>query len=613
MPQTTGYPKDRLTAKKWLDQVVRAKSLLAVARTKREERTPIWRRADNYYKGLQWGDTSVGQNDGKLVVPYIFSTLITIIPYVTANAPQFRIEPYSTDATLQSAREQTAWLNKEWRSQRMEGDLHLRRAAFDSALYGNGYLLVSYDFEINLDEQSPLAQGEKVEIWVDRVSPWDVWLDPQANSLVDSRYVFRRMRMSLTELKTNKLYKNTATLSATSGEQADNDRDRSDNKPAETQDEADSLVDVFEFYDLKQKLLVVFTEGSEKPLRVVEGLRAPLVDLPNHELPGSPYSMGDVEQIFVLQDEINVTRSQMMEHRKRNVNKWVIREGVVSPTGIEALRSQEVNAVISLDVDEPVENVIKNLSPPAISGDAYQNYITAKEDVYEITGLSEYARGGSPNIRKTATEASIIEAATNVKTNHRLRQIERAARLSGQLMRDYASELYPQTPADERGMVLTGREAQEVSGEADASAVSLTLGDETWVGRFEVFVEIGSTMLRNPAEREQKYKDLFLTLFPIQQELTQTGISLNYRKMLELWFEAAGVDDLDAMFSGNATGTGIDDAGLDPALLDQLQGGQAGPQGLGQGPGTPNFDGAQPPLGGLDELNTGALPPLTGA
>ncbi len=612
MPQTTGYPKDRLTAKRWLDQVVRAKSLLGVARTKRDERTPIWRRADNYYKGLQWGDSSVGQNDGKLVVPYIFSTLITIIPYVTANAPQFRIEPYSTDATLQSAREQTAWLNKEWRSQRMEGDLHLRRAAFDSALYGNGWLLVSYDFEIDLNDQSALAQGEKVEIWVDRVSPWDVWLDPQANSLVDARYVFRRMRMSLAELKANKLYKNTAQLSVGQMGEGDKDRDRDVSVPVETQDEADSMIDLFEFYDLTQKLLVVFTDQSEKPLRVVEGLRPPLVDLPNHELPGSPYSMGDVEQIFVLQDEINVTRSQMMEHRKRNVNKWAIREGIITPAGIEALRSQEVNAVITIDVDEPIENVIKNLSPPSISGDAYQNYVTAKEDVYEITGLSEYARGGSPNIRKTATEASIIEAATNVKTNHRLRQIERAARLSGQLMRDYASELYPQTAADERGMVLTGREAQEVSGEADASSVELTLGDETWVGRFEVFVEIGSTMLRNPAEREQKYKDLFLTLFPIQQELTQTGITLNYRKMLELWFEAAGVDDLDAMFQGNATGTGIDDAGLDPELLAQLEGGQAGGQGLGLGPGTPNFDGAQPPPA-LSEANTGALPPLTGA
>jgi len=612
MPTTTGYQKDRLTAKKWTDQVVRAKSLLAVARTKREERTPIWRRADQYYKGLQWGDNSVGQNNGKLVVPYIFSTLITIIPYVTANAPQFRIEPYSKDATLQSAREQTAWLNKEWRSQRMEGDLHLRRAAFDSALYGNGYLLVSYNFTASLDEQSPLGQGEKVEIWIDRVSPWDVWLDPMANSLVDSRFVFRRMRMSLTELKANKLYKNTAQLSVTQhGDQGDNDRDR-DQHIVETQDEADSMVDVFEFYDLEQDQLVVFTEGSDKPLRVVEGLRLPLVDLPNHELPGSPYAMGDVEQIFVLQDEINVTRSQMMEHRKRNVNKWALRKGVITPAGTEALRSQETNAVIELDVDEPVENVIKNMSPPAISADAYQNYITAKEDVYEITGLSEYARGGSPSIRKTATEASIIEAATNVKTNHRMRQIERAARLSGQLMRDYASELYPKTSEDERGMVLTGREAQEVSGEADASSVNLTLGDETWQGRFEVFVEIGSTMLRNPAEREQKYKDLFLTLFPLSPDLQQTGISLNYRKMLELWFEAAGVDDLDAMFSGNATGTGIDAGGLDPELLAQLEGGQAGAQGLGLGPGTPNLDGAGPPLG-LDETNTGTLPPLTGA
>jgi hypothetical protein len=611
MPQSTGYNKNRLTARKWQQQVVRAKSLLAAAREKRDERTSVWRRADQYYKGLQWGTTSMGQGDGKLVVPYVFSTITTIIPYVTANAPQFRVEPYSKDATLQSAREQTAWLNKEWRSQRMEGDLHLRRAAFDSALYGNGYLMVSYDFAPSFNANSPISDGEVVELWVDRVSPWDVWLDPQANSMLDSRFVFRRVRMSLAELKANKLYQNTKDLVASQHGDGENDRDRNDNVPPQTEDENDSLVDVFEFYDIEQKLLVVFTEGTEKPLRIVEGLRLPLIDLPNHELPGSPYSMGDVEQVFVLQDEINVTRSQMMEHRKRNVNKWAIREGVISPAGIEALRSQETNAVVTIDSDEPIENILKVMSPPSISADAYQNYVTAKEDVYEVTGLSEYVRGGTPNIRKTATEASIIEASTNVKTNHRLRQIERAARISGQLMRDFASELYPQTAPEERGMVLTGREAQEVSGDANAASVNLTLNDETWVGRFEVFVEIGSTMLRNPAEREQKYKDLFLTLFPLFQELGAVGIQLNYRKMLELWFEAAGVDDLDAMFQGNATGTG----GLDPGLLAGLPGGEAGlPAGAGGlPPGAPNFDGAGPPLGALDESNTGTLPPLTGS
>jgi hypothetical protein len=611
MPQSTGYNKNRLTARKWQQQVVRAKSLLAAAREKRDERTSVWRRADQYYKGLQWGTTSMGQGDGKLVVPYVFSTITTIIPYVTANAPQFRVEPYSKDATLQSAREQTAWLNKEWRSQRMEGDLHLRRAAFDSALYGNGYLMVSYDFAPSFNANSPISDGEVVELWVDRVSPWDVWLDPQANSMLDSRFVFRRVRMSLAELKANKLYQNTKDLVASQHGDGENDRDRNDSVPPQTEDENDSLVDVFEFYDIEQKLLVVFTEGTEKPLRIVEGLRLPLIDLPNHELPGSPYSMGDVEQVFVLQDEINVTRSQMMEHRKRNVNKWAIREGVISPAGIEALRSQETNAVVTIDSDEPIENILKVMSPPSISADAYQNYVTAKEDVYEVTGLSEYVRGGTPNIRKTATEASIIEASTNVKTNHRLRQIERAARISGQLMRDFASELYPQTAPEERGMVLTGREAQEVSGDANAASVNLTLNDETWVGRFEVFVEIGSTMLRNPAEREQKYKDLFLTLFPLFQELGAVGIQLNYRKMLELWFEAAGVDDLDAMFQGNATGTG----GLDPGLLAGLPGGEAGlPAGAGGlPPGAPNFDGAGPPLGALDESNTGTLPPLTGS
>jgi hypothetical protein len=152
-------------------------------------------------------------------------------------------------------------------------------------------------------------------------------------------------------------------------------------------------------------------------------------------------------------------------------------------------------------------------------------------------------------------------------------------------------------------MVLTGREAAAVAQEPGVEQVEVTLSDEVWEGRFEVNVEVGSTALRNPAEREQKYKDLFLTLFPMSLELMQTGINLNYQKMLELWFEAAGVVDLDSMVQGNQAALGA--VGPDGAL----GGGVPGLGGLDEG--QPNFDGAGPPLGNLDELNTGALPPLT--
>ena len=609
MPETVGRAKKNVSAKKWADQVVRAKALLGAAKSKRDSRHSVWRQADEYYKGNQWMNAEQTSGDGvkgKLVVPYVFSTVTTIIPYITANAPSFRVEPYSRQATLQSAREQTAWLNKEWRSHRMDGNAHLRRAAFDSHLYGNGYLAVSYAMVSNLTEDSAFADGTRVELYVDRVSPWDVWLDPQADGMFNSRWVIRRIRLSVAELKASDLYKNTSRIAPSSQAGEENDRDRDDAVTPSAESEQDQMVEVFEFYDTVDDFMVAFTTQGPKPLRVVEDLALPIVDIAGHELPGSPYAMGDVEQIFVLQDEINVTRSQIMEHRKRNVAKWVVRKGGIEDDGQAALRSQETNAVVEIDTDEPIANLITHIAPTSPAADIYQNYIVAKEDVYEVTGLSEYVRGGTPSIRKTATEASIIEAATNIKTNHKLQNIERAARIVGQLLRDYAADLFPLTSAEEKGLVLTGREAQTVAQDPLAGSVELTLDDETWVGRFEVMVEVGSTELRNPAEREQKYKDLFLTLFPLSMELMQQGIGLNYQKMLELWFEAAGIEDLDSMFQGNSTAAGT----VDPELAG-LPGGEgaAGLGGLDEG--TPNFDAAGPPLGMLDESNTGSLPPLT--
>lgn len=597
MPKTIGYKPKRMGAK-WVDRVVRAKQLLSHAQDARSARERVWRRADDYYKGNQW-DGAEGDSDA-LVVPYVFSTVTTIIPYVTANPPQFRVEPYSKDATMQQAREQTAYLNRTWRTQRVDGNRHLRHAAFDSALYGIGYLMPSYTVTAIEREDSAFGSTDIAEVWVDRISPWDVWLDPDADSLANSRYVIRRYRKSVWDLKQDKSYSNTSDLTASQSENADSDRNRTEATLMATDDDADMIVEVFEFYDLQQRWMVTFTQQSDKPLKALEDVTVPIVDLPNNELPGSPYAIGDVEMIFVLQDEINTTRTQLMEHRKRNVNKWITRRGLLDSDAQDALRSNETNSMVEVDTDEPLQNVVMSLAPASPAADIYQSYATAKEDVYEVTGLSEYVRGGTPSIRKTATEASIIEAATNVKTQHKLKSVERAARMTGQLLLDISKEIFPKTDVDEASLVLTGRQAQQVSGDPLTASLKLTPDAEMWgVGKFEVFVEVGSTELRNPAEREQKYKDLFLTLFPQFEALQMMGIQVNFQKILELWFEAAGVEDLEAMFG----------QGTQPPMMspDMMMGAEGAVPGLA--PGQPNFDGAAPPIG-IDELNSGMLPPV---
>jgi hypothetical protein len=194
-----------------------------------------------------------------------------------------------------------------------------------------------------------------------------------------------------------------------------------------------------------------------------------------------------------------------------------------------------------------------------------------------------------------------------------------------------ASDVYPTTSAEEMTLILTGREAQAVAmmeGRRDQDAprvddvedFRLEPTGDLFAGVYEVFVEQGSTELRNPVMREQKYREMFMALVNTFPALQQAGVPVNLRKALEMWYEAAGIDDIDAMFEpsgpppGMGPGMGGDPGmeglgGLPPELLQALAaagGGQEGPAG-----GMPPVSPPGPPLGMIDPDNSGMMPPIS--
>jgi hypothetical protein len=129
-----------------------------------------------------------------------------------------------------------------------------------------------------------------------------------------------------------------------------------------------------------------------------------------------------------------------------------------------------------------------------------------------------------------------------------------------------------------------------------------------------VFVERGSTELRNPLFKEQKYKEMFMVLLQAAPMLGQMGVPINIKRIMEMWLEAAGVDDIDGIFEQQMA--------QDPqmaALLAQYGGGAqggGGPAGLGgpnsQEPGVPNTFGVGPPGEAITSSNSGILPTTEG-
>ena len=552
-----------------------------------------------------------------------FSTVNTIVPYVTASEPNFLVSPYSGNATVRNATIQAALLNRQWRSRKIAGNRHLRHATEDALNYGDGWVKVG--FTISEKRVSESDYAEVADLWVQRTSPWDVWIDPTCDGIYNARWIAQRLLIPKVQLQADKSYRNTHDANIDYNAHINTSTTNADNDirfGREVFDGSEYAV-LYEFTDLVNKTVITFSDG-ELPLRVVEDIDESMwVQIGNYRIPNSPYHMGELEQLWDLQRELNKTRTHMINHRKRNVQKFLARDGVLDSDALAALRSSIVNDVAFVKGTDPLDMLVQAADVPALTADVYNISDIIQRDIYEISGVNEYQRGATPEIRRTATEATIIEGAANIKTQAKLRMVEEAAREAGNLLLGIARDVYPLTDYDEMQLFLTGRDAEAVQrvvmGDelatmmdegADPMAVdaaraaqpplgmdvTISPSPDIFVGEYEVEVEQASTELRNPQMREQKYRQIVEMYVAMAPVLASMQVNLNMKRFVELHLEAAKVDDVDALF--------LPMAPMAPGMAPPGMPGQQGPA-EGSLPAMP--PGA--PLDAPSAENTGANPP----
>ena len=137
-----------------------------------------------------------------------------------------------------------------------------------------------------------------------------------------------------------------------------------------------------------------------------------------------------------------------------------------------------------------------------ISGDIYAYSNIIEDDINTVSGISEYARGAMPEIRRTATEASIIADAQNARAADKQALVEIA---SGSIGRRVIQLIQ-----------------QYMTGEAMAR-VALKGGESMWVpyareeiqGEYDFSVEGGSTQPSNDTIRKQQAVSLMNAVAPL--------------------------------------------------------------------------------------------------
>ena len=427
----------------------------------------LWRRMVDLYRGKHWPRTTVSKED-LIAVNLAFSTVNVIAPAVSVNHPKIVVTPNKPEDEDRSAFVE-AVVNHLWRHHDFRKPF--RRSVKDFLIFGHGWLKVGWKF---LEQERELGEAERDELFaeatvetdmfamenpemagdlpdneqmmasvplttmtvvedqpfIERVSPYDIYIDPEATCIEDAQWIAQRITRPLDEAKKDKRYKasvrkNLSADSMLNPMYAPTDREEQNQYLAGV---VERTV-IYEFYDIVNNTMsVVPQSGGEflvDPMPMPYAYGQPFVMLRNYDVPDYFYPMGDLEAIESLQLELDKTRSQLMNARKRYARKYLYHERSFGPEGREALESEDDGRLVPVvDENKPLSEIVVPMPQIPLSPEIYNLSAIIEQDINTVSGVSEYARGSMPEIRRTATEASIIADAQNARAADKLAIVE---------------------------------------------------------------------------------------------------------------------------------------------------------------------------------------------
>lgn len=465
----------------------------------------LWNRMIDLYKGRHF-DGLVDED--RMLVNMAFATINVIGPSVAVNHPKITVgarKPDDGDKAIITE----AIINYWWRH--FDCQREVRRAVDDYLVIGHGWLKAGYKFveeervkEVMFEEDGDAtdpSQGMSLDTeiviledrpFIERVSPFDVFVDPDATTLENAKWIAQRIRRPMMDVKNdtkyNKQARNECSASTYSKWSAEN------NRPRVARNDSDAYVDVWEFYDVKRGVMAVFCDGGDQflvsPHKMPYAFGHPFVMMRNYDVPEHFYPIGELEAIEPLQYELNATRTQMMNHRKRFARKWLYKETAFDQDGRNALESDEDNVMVPVISDEPLQAVVQSMPAVVNPPDMYNVSGMILQDIDRISGVAEFMRGGASEISRTATEAAMMQDAMNARTSDKLAEVERTIATSARRLIALAQQY------------LTGEHVARVVG-SSAMPIWVQFDRDYIMGDFDFEVEAGSTQPVNESFRRQ--------------------------------------------------------------------------------------------------------------
>ena len=493
-----------------------------------------WKRYIDLYRGRHY-DAKNGVD--QLTVNMVFATLNVMAPAVAIRNPKFNVNSRTPESAPQAIITEEV-LNYVWQSNHFQQDFRL--SINDWLCIGHGWLKVGYTFrkepeskktegagvnnashesdysDQGVDDREDVEGNVETELvihtdddrpFMERISPFDMFVDPDCRHPKEMRWIAQRTWRPVADVNVDSRYSATnrkrvsgGSWSRWDGGQGGGSGDARDSSEKPDQG-AITYCEIIEFYDVKRNKVSTFAaqtlskESAEqagfliKPTTMPYAFGQPFVMLRNYEVPDHFYPMGDVQQIESLQLELNETRNQMLNYRKKFRRAWLYARDLFDREGIQALESDDDNVMIPVMGEGNPASAISPVPPSITPPEFFDQSAMISNDIDRISGVSDYQRGAQQSIRRTATEAGMIQDAANSRAQDRLDKVE--------------------TILAQCGERVVGLMQQYVTGEQVARIVTIPV--RGWInydsdriqGKFDFGVVGGSTEPQNESTRRQ--------------------------------------------------------------------------------------------------------------
>ena len=471
---------------------------------------PYYQKFAEYYSLYRGVFDSSRQNytgRANLFVPYIFSTIETVHPRITASKPKILVLPRE-QSDYPKADAVGAMLDYRW--QTMDMQEKLKMVVKQMLIYGVGVLKLYWDFKGERDDV------ERDEPCADIVDLYDFFLDPNAHCIEDASYVVHKSIRTLEYIKNAGIYENLQKL-----------KDEEIQQTSEYKTERDSTlglsrpkkkgIELLEYWgkaDLGdgEQEAVITVANKTTVIRAVPNpynhQKKPFISFHDNPMPLEFWSLGEVEPLRSLQYELNDVRNQRMDNVTSILHKmWKVSNNADVDESELVWRPGGVVHVNDMTGVEPLEVT-------DVTGSSYNEETLIKGDIQQTSGISDYTAGQGNQSKAlandTATGIALLQEAGSVRLKTKLENVENGIKKFGEMLlsleQQYTDQALVIRVVGDRGNVWREIKPEELR------------------GKFDLRVESGSTQPMNKQIQRAEARELLNTIVPF----AQLGVNIGY-------------------------------------------------------------------------------------